>query len=122
MTLLIHNLQPDEESRLHPERYSNMKRLVQITAWVSRFANNCCKTQDHSTIGELTGDELSDSESSLITMLQSNVFDFRIAALNSEKTIPSNSHLIGLQPFIDDDGLLCANTRLTHADYLSYST
>ena len=121
MTFLIRNLQPDNESRLQPERFSTLRRLIRITAWVTRFTDNCRKTEDERQTGELTVDELSDSEDSLIMMLQSNSFQTEIDALRKDKPIASNSDLIGLRPFIDDDGLLRANTRLTHADYLSYS-
>ena len=69
----------------------------------------------------LTVDKLSDSEDSLIIMIQSNSFQIEIAALRTDKPIASNSDLIGLRPFIDNDVLLRANTRVTHADYLSYS-
>ena len=120
MTFLVRELKLDEECKLQPERFSSMRRLVHIAAWVSRFAENCRRSLADRTFGDLTVDEISDSEISLISMVQAISFRSEVTVLKSKKVIASSSDLVNLQPFLDDDGLLRANTRLKHADYLSY--
>ena len=41
-------------------------------------------------------------------------------ALSGKKSLPSNSKLIGLQPKLDDDGLIRSGGRLKYAEFLSY--
>ena len=41
-------------------------------------------------------------------------------SLSRGKPLPSNSRLLGLQPRLDDDGLMRADGRLKHAEFLSY--
>ena len=41
-------------------------------------------------------------------------------ALSSRKSLPGNSKLLGLQPKLDDDGLMRSDGCLEHAEFLSY--
>ena len=56
------------DSGLDPTRYSSRTRLLRVAAWVFRFSNNCrCPNK---LTGNLTVDELADSENMLIRSAQ----------------------------------------------------
>ena len=40
--------------------------------------------------------------------------------MKHEKALSSSSKLLGLQPKIDSDGLMCSDNRLKHAKFVSY--
>ena len=69
---------------------------------------------------EITADEYLDSETTLIILMQRRVFADDLQKLKAGQPLSSSSKLCGLQPFIDDDKVIRANTRLQNADYLSY--
>ena len=117
---VIRTLNIENDSKLNWERFSRLNRLVRVTAWVFRFVDNCRAIQSQRSCGPLNCDELADSESSLIASVQSRCFPEEIKAVRAGEIVNQRSSLISLQPFLDDDGLLRANTRLENADYLSY--
>ena len=84
ITFLVRDLKLDDESKLQTERFSSLQRLVNVMARVSRFAENCRKTLiNERTFGDLTLDKIHDSEVSLISMLQANLFKTEVASLKS---------------------------------------
>ena len=108
----------DEETRLNPTRYSTMSRLVRVTAWILRFIENCQHSSKESrSKGELTVEELSDSEYSIIKSMQKTAFHSEIDDIKKNKSVQSSSKIVSFQPFIDDDGLLRANSRLANAEF-----
>ena len=117
----IRIIELEQESRLNPTRYSSMTRLVRVTAWVLRFIDNCQHTKKDRKKGELTVEELSDSECSIIRGMQNKVFHSEIETIKKSNIVHPSSKLISFQPFIDDDGILRSNSRLANADYLPYS-
>ena len=55
--------------RLDPARFSSWLRLKRVRAWVIRFINNCRlkkQQKNERTKGELTSEEINDSENQLI--------------------------------------------------------
>ena len=70
--------------------------------------------------GELLADEVMRAETQLIQYAQHTKFREEWKALIRGKPLPSNSKLLGLQPKVDDDGLLRSDGRLKHAKFLSY--
>ena len=121
-SFLVHKMSFDAGSRLAMERYSTAKRLVRVTAWIIRFANNCRVRTEDRIGGEITSEEFTDAEVSLIVMTQHRVFDEEIQALKRRQPLKNSSKLCGLQPFLDDDEILRSNSRLQKADHLSYDT
>ena len=106
--------------RLEPTRFSTMGALQRTTAWVMRFGSNCQSKPIHRVTGELTVDELEDASRSWIRHGQTEGFQTEVDLLVKGKDVPSSSKLAGLRPFMDEDGVIRARSRLQHAEYLSY--
>ena len=111
----------DMELPLNPCNYSSWLRLRRVMAWVNRFIDNCGKQNEDRTSGELQADELKSAELQLIQHAQMTEFWEEWKALSSRKSLPGNRKLLGLQPKLDDDGLMRSDGRLKHAEFLSYN-
>ena len=118
VTFHVRELNISANSLIQAERFSSLLRFKRVLAWILRFCRNSRVKDDERMRGELSIDELSDSESSIIRSMQVKVFSEEYLSLKDAKTLKHTSKLIGLQPFIDDDGLLRARTRLEYASYL----
>lgn len=105
---------------LTPENNSSWLRLKRVLAWVNRFISNCAKRKEHRTSGELISDELKQAEIQLLHYTQVTEFREEWKSLSRRKPLPSNSKLLGLQPKLDDDGLMRSDGRLKYAQFLSY--
>ena len=119
-TFHVRTVRLEEESRLNPNRYSKFNRLVRVTAWVIRFISNCRSKREDRIGTELSVEELSDSELSIISSMQEKSFQSEFEALRKDKKLSNNSQLIGFHPFVDDDQVLRANSRLANAEFLTY--
>ena len=109
------NIVTPEDTRLDPVRFSSLSRLKRVWAWTIRFLNNSRRQGDRLQ-GELTVEELADSEQQLIRIAQVAKFPEEIKQLTARKQISSQSKLISLQPFMDEDGIVRANSRLQHPE------
>ena len=107
--------------RLDPSRFSSWVRLKRVYAWTRRFIRNC-RIPGSRAMGELTVDELLDAENAIIRSLQQEHFQDEYRSLGRKKPIEGKSKLLSLNPFLDEDGLMRANSRLKNADYLPFST
>ena len=94
-----------------PSNYSSILRLKRVLAWVNRFVDNSRKQNEDRIFGELLSDELKRAEIQLIHHPQVTEFTDEWKALCRGKPLPSNSKLLGLQPKLDDDGLMRADGR-----------
>ena len=61
---------------------------------------------------ELTTAELQHCKERLISLSQNELYSKEIELLNKGKSIPNSSHILSLQPRLDDSGLLCVGGRL----------
>ena len=116
----IRTITVDEESKLSPKRYSKLIRLIRVTGWVFRFIDNCRSKKEDRLSTELTVEELNDSETSIIRSMQKEHFRNEIEAIKNKQEISKSSQLLTYHPFIDDDGVLRSNSRLTNAEFLTY--
>ena len=119
-TFHVRTLTLEEESRLNPNRYSKFNRLVRVTAWVVRFISNCRSKRSDRIGTELSVEELRDSELSIIQSTQEKSFQSEFEDLRKEKKLSNSSPLITFHPFVDDDQVLRANSRLANAEFLTY--
>ena len=60
--------------RLSPECFSSWKRYTRIYSWVMRFISNCHVNKEHRMKGELSLDEIRDTEKLIIKNMQREVF------------------------------------------------
>ena len=60
------------------------------------------------------------AEIKLFKETQSSYFPEEYESLKHEKALSSSSNLLGLQPKLDNDGLMRLDSRLKHAKLLSY--
>ena len=108
------------EFPINPCNYSSLLRLKRVLAWVNRFVVNCKKQTEYRSSGELLRDELKRAEFQIIHYTQVTEFKDEWKALSRGKPLPSNSKLLGLQPKLDDDGLMQSDGRLNNAMFLPY--
>ena len=97
-----------------PSRYSSWLKLRRIQAWVNRFIENSQKLKRDRTFGELSADELNRAEIQLRVIKETQCTYFREEwqSLSCGRPLPSSSKLLGLQPKLNNDGLIRSNSRL----------
>ncbi|XP_046329965.2 uncharacterized protein LOC124113582 [Haliotis rufescens] len=116
---MVVNKSSCDEWRLKATRYSDWKRLARIQAWVYRFLNNCV-AQNHQRIsGELTAEEIETAQFKIIAQVQREEFPAEYSCLEKRKPLPTNSKLLGLQPKLDECGVMRSDGRLAYAEHLS---
>ena len=100
------------------EKYSNLRTVLRVTAWIERFINNA--RSNTKLRGEMTAEELNEAEKHWITVTQIQSFSLEIGLLKAGKCPNTDSRIPELKPFLDEDWLLSVGGRLQHSD-LSYS-
>jgi len=98
--------------RLDPKRFSSWIRLTRVHSWVRRFISNCLECEEHRLKGDLTLNELSDSEKHIIRGVQKKTYHQEYLALQTEKNLSSLSKILSLYLKIDEDGIMRLSTRL----------
>lgn len=99
------------------EKYSKLKTVLRVTAWIKRFITNTRSSTKMS--GELTAEELIEAGKHWIKVIQNQSFSSEIDLLRAGKGPNSDSRIRELKPFLDEDELLSVGGRLQHSD-LSY--
>ncbi|XP_062711164.1 uncharacterized protein LOC134289403 [Aedes albopictus] len=114
------------EPLVNPRNFSNWKRMLNATAFVIRFPSNCrCKLLKKPTIsGPATKDELVSAEAHLLRSAQRDGYPEEIAILEksqpspgNSRTIPKQSSLYQLTPWLDSRGLMRMRTRIAACQY-----
>ena len=82
-----------------------------MRSWVKRFIKNCRAPNEQRIKGELTANELADTELDIIKEAQREEFKEEIIALTARKELSKRSHLLPLTKILDG-GLLRSNTTL----------
>ena len=103
-------------NRLDPTRFSDWTRLVRVRSWVIRFITNCLSTAEHQTTGEITPEEFRDAELSIIQLAQRQAFRDEIGLLDVRRPVRPDSKIASLNPTLDEDNVLRAQTRLEFAE------
>ena len=92
--------------------------LVRVRSWVKRFIKNCTVPNEQRTMGELTANELTETELEIIQEAQREEYREEIIALTARKELCTRSHLLPLTPMLDA-GILRSNKRLCRSDDLT---
>jgi len=111
----------DSDFRLSPNRFSDITRLVRISAWVHRFIDNCQVEKSKRRLSpELSVQELECAENRLISAAQAESFTEEYRDLKNGKSVSTRSKLAALNPKLDSEGLMRSDSRLKFADFISY--
>jgi hypothetical protein len=97
-------------------RFSNWDKTVRFFSVILRF---CSKKHRPYANKAFTVEELSATENFLLAHCQSDAFADELKKIRSNRPVDKKSSLASLNPFLNDLGLLCSNTRLTLSDTLS---
>ncbi|XP_038162876.1 uncharacterized protein LOC119797746 [Cyprinodon tularosa] len=97
------------------EKYSRLKTVLRVTAWMKRFIANARSTTKMS--GELTAEELHEAGKYWIKVIQNQSFSSEIQSLKTGKCTQADSRIRQLKPFLDQDELLSVGGRLQHSDF-----
>ena len=97
------------------KRFSSFTKLQRVLVCCFRFYSKIRKTSDMLP-KELTTAELQHCKERLICLSQKEFYSKEIELLNKGKSIPNSSHILSLQPLLDDSGLLCVGGRLQNSN------
>ena len=100
----------DQLWSLDPKRFSSWTKLIRIQAWVCRFIDNC--RSPNRERGELKAEEIEDAA------IQRKPFLDEYFALQRQRELPKKSKLLGLQPWLDQEGQMRCDGRLKYAEFL----
>ena len=110
----------EKDWRLEPTRFSSWTRSTRIHAWILRFVQNCQLPSQARKEGELSPQEILESEGMIIKEAQKESFPVEYRALTSEKPISKSSKIIKLTPRLDEDGIISCDGRLRYTEFLPF--
>nr|XP_042900001.1 uncharacterized protein LOC122269710 [Parasteatoda tepidariorum] len=90
-----------KESKKFYNKYSSYLKLLRITGWIFRFAENSKKRENDRTIEELNNKELKNAEKIILKCVQKDAF-----------ANDGNKRLNSLKTIIDDEGLIRIKTKV----------
>ena len=102
------------EPLLDLDKYSRLKTVLRVTAWVKRFLANARSSQK--TRGGLTAEELTAAEVYWVKMIQGQSFNQETTQLKSGQNIKGESKIRDLNPFLDENNIICVGGRLQQSD------
>ena len=110
----------ENDWRLNEDRFSNLTKLVRVRGWVSRFIHNCRSSEKRK--GELSKFEFETNFLDLIRKCQNEEYGDEVDALKQKRRVRGDSSLSALNPFIDNDFILRANSRIQYCQLLNYDS
>lgn len=99
-----------ESELLEVKNYSDLNRVLRVTAWVRRFIHNA--RGNPKCTGTLSTEEISVAKFHWIQATQNQSFLEEISLLKRGKEINPQSQIQSLSPFLDDKGILRVGGRL----------
>lgn len=99
-----------QDKFIDPDRFSCVKKLLRVTAWVLRFINALKRKVNQK--GTLTSDELNRAEQLWVKVVQNEFYSKEIDCLKNKKPLPKDSKLLSLHPFLDHENVLRVSGRL----------
>jgi hypothetical protein len=95
-------------------KVSSYKRVKRIIGFCLRFVHNCTNP-NNKNLGALSCGELQAANVAIVKIVQKQAFHREIDELRKGKQLSKNSHLIPLNAFLDENGLLRVGGRLQNA-------
>lgn len=88
------------------KRFSTYERMINVVSI-------CLRWRPHNRAkGYISPKEISTTERKIIKTVQSESFDLEIKCLRTNKTLPTNSTILKLDPFIDEEGVIRVGGRI----------
>lgn len=106
---------PKQTEIINLDKYSGLRRVLHVTAWVQRFVNNARRKETRS--GALTTGEIHVAERYWIKVTQSQNFPLEIEQLKKGEEMSQQSKIKALSPFLDEEGVLRIGCRLQMASW-----
>ncbi|GBO18374.1 hypothetical protein AVEN_130645-1 [Araneus ventricosus] len=106
-----------QEKILDPGKFSCLRNLLRVTAWVVRFVN--ALKRKNAEKGPLTSDELTNAEMFWVRITQNYSYSNEITCLKNNKSLHRDSKVLCLNPFLDSNGILRFTGRLGKSTHLS---
>lgn len=97
-------------------RFSELNKLIRVTAYCLRFIKNCKATLAGKQTGNLSREEINLSTDLLIRLSQGESFPDDLHSLRTKGYVSNKSKLKSLSPFLDSQGLLRVGGRLQHSN------
>jgi len=98
-------------------KYSSLSKLFRVTVYCLRFKDNA-KPNAKKVIGTLQHDELENATTTIVKMVQSNVWHDELNCLKKLLPIKNSSPLLRLRPFLDENYVFRVGGRLKNSDTL----
>jgi len=83
-------------------KYCSSPKLLRVTAYRLRFKDNA-KPNSKKIIGILQHDELENATTTIVKMIQSNVWHDELNCLKKSLPVKNSSPLLRLRPFLDEN-------------------
>lgn len=103
------------------QSYSSISHLLRITAickrFISNFSSKWLKRQTNKTVATIVrAEELQEALQRWIIISQENSFQSELLSLRKNRELSSKSHILSLNPFIDDLGVLRVGGRIQNSN------
>ena len=77
-----------------------------MVAYMQQFITNCMTTSEGRLRDELTVEELDDAELCIVKEVQQVTFEEELRLIGAGKSLPKSNKLLGLCPYMDENGML----------------
>jgi len=94
------------------QRFSNLNRLLRVTAYCKRFAYNCRQQPANRQLTALTTQDLDQALTCCVKIVQQISYKQEIKDLVESQEVSTTSSLKTLHPFFDNKGILRVGGRL----------
>ena len=102
---------------IDPKRYSTLKKLLRVTAYMNRFIYNVSNEKNKRINGPLSAEELSNAEIQWLRCIQVIHFPRELEKLQAGKVVKKNSNIVKLTPVYDrDTKLIKMGGRIEYSD------
>ncbi|XP_039312854.1 uncharacterized protein LOC120359446 [Solenopsis invicta] len=103
------------EAIIEYRRFSLLKKLFRVGAYVLRFMYNIKCKKEKRKKGTISVTEINDAKLMIVKAVQAEEFKDELNALKVNNKIASKSRLIALHPLLDKDGVIKVGGRLKHS-------
>ena len=109
--------QKDVTKLIDPKRYSTLKKLLRVTAYVNRYIHNISNSKENRINGSLLADEIHQAQIQWLQCVQQNHFKEERKLLQEGKPVKKTSHILKLTPIYDErDKLIKMGGRIEFSD------